>query len=177
MIRTLVQQGRAFRALVGIYPYGTNPGSSNVFDQPHALRQTVTLSVVHAGGGDAHSHSSRMGVIGPLGGQTGVITVASNDFSAMAEIFLGNYRLLANVDFVVGAAVGDTATNIAAAINQFPGFSASVNMAAVTVLYSDGSAADVDFRPLHYGEVVNFTFVPDGLMTKGNPQSAAPIMT
>ena len=175
MNRTIVEHGKAFRALLGIYPYGTNPGSSNVFDHPKALRQTMTVGAV----GSTPVNSGQMGLVGTLvAGQTARITVANNSFVAPAEVVLGGYRILANVDFVPGAGVNDTAANLATAINQFPGFSATANLAVVSVLYAGDSASDVDFKVMHYGAVANFTVSPTtGLMTKGSPQVSAPLVT
>ena len=176
MVRNIVQQGKAFRTLVGIHPYGTDQSSSDVFNQPGPLRSTMTVAAIQEGG---KSVSGQMGLVGGVvGPQTGTITVASNVFTATAEILLGDHRLLANIDFLVGAFADDTAAALSAAINLLPGFSASVLLNIVTVRYECGSAADVDFKPRHYGAVVNFTMSPTGgLLTKGSPQVVAPLMT
>ncbi|MFA6235071.1 MAG: hypothetical protein WC824_12935 [Bacteroidota bacterium] len=176
MIRNVVQQGKAFRVLVGVYPYATDPSSSNVYDQPEAIRQTVTVAVANKS--DCMTPGQMGLVSGVVSNQIGTITVANNDFTSPAELILGNYRLLSNIDFVPGAGVNQTATSLAAAISQFPGFSATANLAVVSVLYGGGSAADVDFYPRHYGAVVNFTMTPtDDYMEKGSPQLVAPILT
>ena len=182
MIRSITQQGKTFRMLLGVYPYGTNPGSSNTFDQPKALRQTATIGTIHQGGavflGGDVCRPGQMGLQGVLTPQVGTITVADNDFTDPAEVFLGNNRLLANVDFFPGAGVNDTATNLASAINLVPGFSAVATLADVAVSYDSGSSSDVEFRVMHYGAVENFTLVPlDDLMTKGSPDVVEPTLT
>jgi len=178
MIRYRIQQGKAFGTLIGIYPYGTDQGSSDVFNQPAAIRQTMTVSVTHTPNHNVGMTFSRMGLNGAVAGQTGTITVVSNDFSDPAEILLGDYRILSNVDWVPGVGINATATSVAAAINRFPGFIASANGAVVSVLYEGASSADVDFLPLYHGEITNFTFAPNlRLMTKGSPQADAPLVT
>lgn len=175
-MKTIVEHGKSFRTLIGVYPYGTDQSSSDTFNQPNALRETMTIGVVQSGGKTIPEQMQLNGHT--VAAQTGTITVANNTFTDLAEIILGGYRLLANVDFVPGVGVNDTAIALAATINQLSGFSATSNAALVLVSYEGGSASDVDFRAMHYGAVTNFTLNPtSGLLTKGSPQVSAPIIT
>jgi len=178
MVRNRVSHGKKFRAAVAHFPYGTDQSSSNSFNQPKPIRKTVTVGTVS----EDSLHKTTFAQIGLVGGviapQTGTITVNSNVFTALAEVILGDYRLLAGSDFAIGALADNTANNLAAAINTLPGFSATANLADVLVEYHDGSAADVEFRAMHYGSVENFIMAPaNGMMTKGSPQVVAPTIS
>lgn len=107
---------------------------------------------------------------------TGTLTVANNNFAASAEIILGDYTLVSGVDYIPGVAVGNTATNIAAAINNLTDFTASALAAVVTINY--GKIARVPFLVRHYGTVTNFTTTPtSGWLTPGGPSIGPPILT
>jgi len=175
---TIRGQGAAFRTLVGIYPYATDPSSSKVFDHPAPLRQTVTVGTILSAG----ATKTTPGQLGLVGGvvspQIGTIEVADNNFASRAELVLGEYHLLVNVDFMVGAAAADTAVALAAVINTLPGFAASALLAVVSVQYEGSSTDDVELRALHYGAVENFVLTPDtGLMAKGSPSVVSPTLT
>jgi hypothetical protein len=108
---------------------------------------------------------------------TGAFEVLDNTFPAPAELVLGDFRLVNTVDYVVGAAVGNTATNMAAVISKLPGYSASAIGAVVTVL-CDHQADDIDFRVVHYGGVFSLgNFTGSGYLTKGVPYVGPPILT
>jgi len=176
MIRSITQWGQAFRVLVGVFPYGTDQSSSQNFDRPSPLRRTYTFANVHKGFRDA-PETVKVGRIGLVNDtftkQTGGITVVDNDFSDPVEVFLGNYRFLAHVDFVVGVGVDDTAHNLATLISKMPEFSATAVGPDVEILF-DGGPAEITLKVLCHGGVENLTITP---FTKGSPCEQAPLLT
>lgn len=180
-IRKVRPHGPEFVVLVGNFPYGSDPSSNNpVYQAPPPTRQAVGFQAIDTNWGgngvEANHTNARMG--GTPGPQTAQFTVADNDFSTgIARLFLGNYELIAGIDYLVGAGVVATAVNLAAAIDNMVEFSAPVPGAAIVSFeYHEGGANEVDFKVLHEGSKVNFTLlVPaDGVMAKGGPVISAP---
>jgi len=140
-------------------------------------RTTVDQGVVVKGG---TNRNARITGTAPPVGQTAVFTVADNDFTTgRAEVHIGNVRLLSVLDFVIGAGVNNTATNIATAISTLEDFVAVAVGAVVTVTYLP-PMDEVTFRVAHYGTVTNFTpLVPaTGFMTStGDPVIGPPLFT
>jgi len=167
--------GPTFTMLAPKFPWGSDPSRGPIGNPPF-LRHTVTAAPVRL---DRGSIIGRMNA-DPLGIalQEGEFTVANNDFSDRAVLILGEYRLVSNIDFMAGAGVNATATNIAAAISRVRGFSATAVLAVVTVEYSDGPISEVDFRSTYFGTVINFTpFAPtNGFLETGRPAIAAPLL-
>jgi hypothetical protein len=89
------------------------------------------------------------------------ITVASDVFAGTsASIFLGPFELVSNRDFTTGGGVAATATNIANAVNNLPGYTASVAGPTVTVEGPAGQGPEsIQFRAVYRGGTENFTFV------------------
>jgi len=157
MNRRRTYSGKPFTVLVGHGP----------------LKRTATFGQVAAGNKLSNDHMAcDPGGVSPA---TGSFTVNDNDFSTgRAEIILGDWSVVSNVDFYPGAGVALTAANIVTAINAVvPGFRADRVGAVVTVYYDDGSANDVDFRVVHHGEKVNFNALSpsNGLLQAGNPRT------
>ena len=102
---------------------------------------------------------------------TGTLTVADNNFSEPAYIYLGNYTLMSGSQFAVGGGAAATATNIAAAINACPGFSALAAGTLVTITGPAGPAGNtILFAATYEGTIQNFTLVPtDGSLTGAEP--------
>jgi len=109
----------------------------------------------------------------PFGGTpppTGDVTVASDVFAGTsASLFVGAYELVSNRDFVTGGGVAATATNIATAIGNLPGYTATPAGATVTV---EGPAGQVGlaFTAAYRGGAQNFTFTyvdQDGVLSQG----------
>jgi len=144
---------------------------------PSTLKVSASFTTVSKDGGTGQN--ARMTLAGGVtASQTGTFTVADNDFSGgRVELVLGDYRIVNSVEYQIGAAVADTATNIAAAISALPGFQAVADDAAVTVTYGGGPVDEVEFRAVHHGSVTNFTpFSPaTGLMGGGSPAIGAPL--
>lgn len=108
---------------------------------------------------------------------TGTITVVDNDFTTGdTTIYLGEYELIAGIHFVVGADVNATSVVIAAAIDNLPGFSATVAAPVVTVIGPTGPDSDqIEFSVVYEGTITNYTFAPtSGNLTAGTPSVSSP---
>ena len=161
---------RSFVTLVA----NTRSGVPDAGINPEMLRTTHTSQNITIGG-----RTNRQGLIQgtPVAPNVGVLTIADNDFSVAAEIILGDYILVSNLDYIPGALVGNTATNITAAINRLTDFEATVKAAVVTINYVR-RLARVPFLVQHYGAVTNFTVTPTtGRMTEGDPAIGPPALT
>ena len=108
---------------------------------------------------------------------SGTVTVANNDFSAGATLYLGSYTLISGEDFVVGGSANATATNLAAAIDALPGFSAPAP--AANVVSIDGpmglNGNDLLFEALYGGSIQNYTLSPDDGSLDGAEPFAGPV--
>lgn len=99
------------------------------------------------------------------------VTVGDNDFSEGAQIIIGEYTLVAGVDFAIGGTAGDTATNIADAIDNLPGYDGTAVGADITVDGRKGPQGNADrFEPKSFGAVDNFT----GITTFADNAAAQP---
>lgn len=88
------------------------------------------------------------------------LTVADNDFSGGAEIVVGEFTIIANVDFTPGGSTSATATAIAAAIDNLPGYNATAATDTVTVDGRKGAQGNADrFEAKSFGSVDNFSGV------------------
>lgn len=104
------------------------------------------------------------------------VTVDDNDFSAGAVIRIGEFELIANIDFVEGASSTDTASAIAAAISNLPGYSATNVGPIVTVVGKKGAQGKADrFEVQGFGAVNNFSDV--SVFNGGSPEIGAPEIT
>lgn len=106
------------------------------------------------------------------------ITVVDNTFTYAAKLYLGPYVLVSGVDYTVGGAVGATATNLAAAIDALPGFSASAVGAVITVTGPLGEVGnELRFSAVYSGSVQNLTLSPTtGFMANGEPFLGPPLI-
>lgn len=165
--------GPAVTVLVGVLEHGSDP-SRGESGNPAKLRSTVRSQTFNKGG------KLVQGLLtGTVGKQSASFEVVNNDFATgRAVIRLGDYQVISGMDYQPGADVGATATNIAAAISALPGFTATANVAEVTINYST-PVGDVTFEVLHLGTVANFgTVTPStGFMTPGGPNIGAPGLT
>ena len=170
--------GPSVTRLVRTYPYGTDPSLPGPAGKPPVTIDTMRFGVVTGEGGQFHNGGMVTGAAGvtPASGQ---FTVADNDFSTgVAVLVLGDYRIMAGVDFVPGVGVNATATAVAEAISRLTGFAATANVAVVSVTW-EGPIDEVEFYALHYGNKTNFTtFVPsNGYFGMGRPMITAPVVT
>jgi hypothetical protein len=111
----------------------------------------------------------------------GVLTVADNDFTTgPAAFFIGDIEFRAGTDFIIGALAGNTASNIAATINnhgyKVRGWSAVAVGADVTIRYAHPGR--IRFEARHNGTKTNFTLsTSNGLMDYGATEIAPPTVT
>jgi len=172
--------GQEFTVLVGNFPYGSDPSHNlPAFQAPPPSRQGVTYQVVGFGDGGAHAQNANARIGGTAGPKTASFTVDDNDFSTgPAVLTLGPFEVISNVDYVVGSSDAVTATNIAAAISNLAGFSATANLAVVSVEYDIGPADIVDFSVVHHGTIENLTPLTPatGTMANGGPGIVAPAL-
>lgn len=91
---------------------------------------------------------------------TGIVEVTDNGFQGtFASLYIGPYEIVSNRDYVVGGGAGATATNIAAAISNLPGYDAIAAGAVITVEGPEGAVGDrLRFRAAYRGGAKNFTF-------------------
>jgi len=110
---------------------------------------------------------------------TGTVLVADNDFTAKATLIIGSYKLVSGEDFVVGGGAAATATDLEAAINAIPGFSAVAAGATLTVTGPKGLAGTRAVLGAQYnGSVTNFTLTPDtGFFGGAEPVIGPPEIT
>jgi hypothetical protein len=163
MLRPKRPWGPPFTMLVGTFRQPTDPSQDNpgvVFMRDYTSQRWV----------DDHSPApTPLGGSGPNGGiipnapqptLDGVITVADNDFTTgTATVTVAEHTLIAGLDFMVGATLAATATNLATALDRFPDVTAAPSgvTAIVSVAYRPGPAA---FEAQHLGTILNFTLAP-----------------
>ena len=163
--------------LVGSRPYCSDPAWNG--HTPPTPRNTLDQGPISVGN---TTQNGRVTPTTPPVNQTGVFTVANNDFTTgIADLLLGDVHLKSMVDYAIGALAANTAVNIAAAINGLTlteGLSAVAVGADVTVEFS-APMDEVEFRAVHYGTIVNFTpLVPaDDFMAGGDPVIGPPVIT
>jgi len=180
MARNIRSQGEV-KLLVGTTPRAFDPTLPGVLGSPIKDRSTVTITPILMDGG--------RGVVGRLTPvvpgvtptmSTGTITVADNDFTTgSAEVILGDYHLLSYIDFQPAVLLADTAIALAAAINRFPGFRASISAPGVIVVRGmNGDDDQVAFEVRHFGTHTNFTLSPtSGFFTVGSPVLGPPVLS
>lgn len=147
--KPLTSQGAGFRRPVA------NLAPPLVPNAPPLVQRTA-----HTFGTLAHGNERGVnGQVNAVAGDhrpVGEVTVASNNFgTGRAIVFLGDYEFIAGVDFLVGAAVGNTATNLAAAITALSGWDATAVGAVVTI--NAAPPGRIRFLVRHYGTIVNYT--------------------
>ena len=183
MPQRLTSSTRGFGIPVAHFSSGTYP-PMGVKIRDVSLRSGFTaqqMCFVGPGSLDTAGHSS-FGVLAVtdavniLAAHEASFTVNDNDFSGGAVIRVGPYELSSGEDFAVGGTVAATATNIATAITNLPGFSAAAVVAAVTVTGRKGLQGRFDrFELRSYGPKDNFTSVVG--FAGGSPDIAGPTIT
>jgi hypothetical protein len=107
---------------------------------------------------------------------TGDVTVADNNFTAPAVLYIGPYVVVSGDDYTPGGSTALTATALAAAIDALPGYSAIAVGSVVTVTGLTGPNGNVArFEATYRGTVQNFTLSPTGgSLTGGEPRIGPP---
>lgn len=183
----LITGQKPYTYLVANLRQGSDP-SKGPAGNPQKMRSTYTRQhfpeVPKAGDpsdDEFYSHSTpgthtRLGLVeGESTPATATVTVADNDFSAGATLYVGEYTLVSGVDFSVGGTAGDTATNLANAINNLDGFTASPSGSDVDITGAGGPAGNEARLEAEYGAgVTNFTITrfSGGLPEIGPPDLA-----
>lgn len=161
--------------------------------------QTLGFALDHTNGTSSPARSlvthTLNALLDPFGGTpppTGTVTVVSNVFVGLsASLFVGQYELVSGRDYIVGATTALTATAIAAAISNLPGYTGTPVGSVVTV---DGPLGQAGPRlnAVYRGGELNFTFAyvaqdeelsqgigggpiePPSLLPAGVPNGVAP---
>jgi phage tail sheath gpL-like len=100
---------------------------------------------------------------------TGTITVANNTFLGVTTVTVGKYEFVLGSDFAIGAGVNNTATNLAAAIDATPEYTASAVGATVTVTGLTGPLGNEVAFCAGGASPNNFTFAPTDRMSGAEP--------
>lgn len=138
-------------------------------------RAKITWSQVHQPGGKV----SNALLTGAVAGATCSITCSDADFTTgTAVLHLGPYKITSNTEYTTGNAA-TTATNLAAALNRLPEFSAVVNGGDNTQVDVTGPGGPVGhgitFKVVYNGSKTNYTLSPTtGTMTVGGPAITGP---
>ncbi len=192
MSRKLVTAQAPFKMLVANLTGGSDPSrgrsgnpvkARSTFTQQHFLDiagrgvETTPVSPKTAGIGVRMGHVKY--TVGTLPVRaTSTITVANNTFLGPTTIQLGDYVLTSDEDFVVGAGVNNTATNLAAAISRLPGYSAAAAAAIVTVSGLTGILGNEVLFTSGGSSPNNLTLSPtNGRMSGAEPRIGPPIIT
>lgn len=174
---------KPFDMLVGNLSQGSTPAEDGLAGktvqdvtirsryQGQYVAKTSTGTSDRAGFGGIQ-HTEALGASDPVGA-TAEFDVADNDFSAGAQILIGDFTLNIPGDVTPGGSTGATATAIAAAISNLPGYSASAATDTVTVTGRKGVQGNNDILKLQsFGPVDNFAnIVPFG---SGTPNLDGP---
>lgn len=104
------------------------------------------------------------------------LTVADNTFADPVIITLGPYTLTNGINYAKGAAAGDTAVAIAAAISRLEGFSATAALTVVTIVSTSGLVMQpIQFKVHHEGTLLTIQASPtSGYMSRAPTYFGAP---
>jgi len=159
MTRRTIGWGGAYTILSGTFSSPTNPSRDNP-----GVRLALGWRTQHFYASQGHGGGGLQGGIVPdalhLPTLQGVVTVADNDFSTgLCELTIGPYTFRGGVDYAIGAALANTAINLAAAITNIPELTAVAVGADVTIDHPYG-LDPVEFSVLHTGTHANLVLVP-----------------
>lgn len=120
---------------------------------------------------DSQRRNRNVSFEGTPSASTGTVTVADNDFTAEAVLYLGPYTLVSGIHWTPGGSVGASATALAAAIDNLPEYSASPSGADVEIEGPKGpSGIGLSFTAYFKGSIENYTLDPaTGELTPGGP--------
>jgi len=107
----------------------------------------------------------------------GDVTVASDVFAGQsASLFVGQFELVSNRDYVTGGGAAATALALSVAISSLPGYSAVAAGAVVTVT-GPGGQIGLEFDASYRGGELNFTFTypEDDDILGYNPLTDSPL--
>lgn len=158
---------RPFDMLVGNLSQGSTPAEDGLAGktiqdvtirsryQGQYVAKTSTGTSDRAGYGGI-PHTEELGASDPVGAAAS-FDVSDNDFSGGAQIRLADFTLNIPGDVTPGGGTGATATAIAAAIDNLPGFAATAAVDTVNVVGRKGVQGNSDILELQsFGPVDNF---------------------
>ena len=156
------------------YPGSTPVTSSGTFNTVVGVSGAFPAGTAGVGTalvGSAYANGNLALRSGVVSQPTGTVTVSDNNFAALADLFIGPYHLISNVDYAVAGSASLTAANIITAINQFPGISASTGGGAVVNVEWEGGPNDlVVFKAINRSvSHANLVLSGDGFLTLGSP--------
>jgi len=140
----LISAQSPFTSLIANLAGGADPAISN----PVTIRRTYAIAnIVQIGRGGPSTtpgyrttpgQGTHLGMLVLLDGGAEAssvsVTVASNAFTGPTTLVLGAHTFTTGVDFEIGAADTDTATNLNAAINATAGFSSTLPAPTVVLI-------------------------------------------
>lgn len=190
-MRRLISAQPPFTMLVANLAGGSNP-SRGPSGNPVKIRKSFTFQHFPELGGrgpeitpqslDTPGTATRWGhveyTVPPVPvNATGTITVASNAFGGPTTVRIGQYDFTSGEDFAIGAGVNNTATNLAAAIDALPEYSAVAVGAAITVTGLAGVLGNAVLFAATGSSPNNFTFSPDDQRMAGaEPKIGPPVI-
>lgn len=180
----LTGSSQCYKYLVANLAEGSNPSKGrnpvkirSVFEQqnfvqiPRAGSEPDPVGSADKPGTAAFKGKATFATPGVGTPSTGTITVDSNTFTFPAVTYLGPHTLTSGVDYAVGGSAAATATNLAAAIDNLPGFAATPAGADVDIEGPLGPQS-ITFRS---EDLANFTLdPPSGLLASGDPVIGPP---
>lgn len=191
-MRKLTTAAAPFRIQVANLRQGSDP-SLGASGNPQKLRSSFRTQQVYdiAGRGPEVSPSRpSMPGVGSSSGlltftvpgvsvpATGTVTVADNSFAGPTTLSLGSYTLTTDWDFAVGEDVATTASNLAAAIDLLPEYSAAAVLEVVTVSGPVGPGGNEVAFVAGGSSPSNFTLSPStGTLSGAEPFLGPPELT
>lgn len=176
---------RPFKVLVPALQGSTDPSKGpsgnpvykwKTFEQQTLVEKPGPNRVIQSGKTPGLGNRSGILLTGsPPSPATGTIEVVGNTFVGPTSISIGAYTLVSGTDFQIGALVGNTAVNLAAAIDALPEYSAIAVGAVVTV---SGQVLEITLFNAGGACPYNFSLTPDnGTLTGGDPHIGPPTLS
>ena len=186
MGKKIISAQRPFTMLIANIRGGSDPSLGET-GNPVILRQTMTQQyfveipnrgpdTMVQGGGIKGLHNSAGALLtGASSASSGTITVDSITFSGPTSIRLGQYVLVTDQQFAVGLTAAATATNLAAAIDALPEYSATAVGDDVNITGPTGPSGATTIFRAEGADPYHFTLSPDHGNLSGGSPSIGPV--
>lgn len=117
----------------------------------------------------ADSNTSHALLEGDITPSEATVTIADNDFTDSATLYVGDFTLTSDVHWVAGGSAAASATALAAAIDNLPDFTASAVGAEITIVGPNSLPEGTCRLEANYSAAItNFTLTPsDGFFAPG----------